>query len=50
MEEVKARTSLENSFPPRYVSKIEYYVSVNKNTPEIIPTRKNYFLKCLKKN
>ena len=33
MEAKIARTSLENSFPPRYVESIELYISSNGDTP-----------------
>lgn len=44
MEEVKARTSLENSFPPRYINSIDFYISVNGSTPVIINKRRKDFL------
>jgi len=44
MEEKKARTSLENSFPPRYVSEIDLYVSIDNQTPIVIPSRKKDFI------
>jgi len=44
MEEKKARTSLENSFPPRYVSEIDLYISVDNQTPIVIPSRKKNFI------
>ena len=44
MEEKKARTSLENSFPPRYVSEINLYISVDNQTPIVIPSRKKDFI------
>jgi hypothetical protein len=44
MEEKKARTSLENSFPPRYVSEIDLYISVDNQTPIVIPSRKKDFI------
>ena len=33
MEAVEARTSLENSFPARYVESTDIYVSVDGDTP-----------------
>ncbi len=33
MEEVVARTGLENPFPPRFVDNIQIYVSTNGDTP-----------------
>ena len=40
MEAKIARTSLENSFPPRYVESTEIYVSKNGDTPVSIKTSK----------
>ena len=40
MEAKVARTSLENSFPPRYVESTEIYVSKNGDTPVSIKTSK----------
>lgn len=48
MEEVKARTSLENSFPPRYIDNVQFYISINGNTPILIPNRKKEFLNLFK--
>lgn len=48
MEEVKARTSLENSFPPRYIDKIDLYISIQDNTPFIIPARLKGFINLFK--
>ena len=50
MEEKKARTSLENTFPPRYVSKIDYYISASGQTPILIPSRKKDFLSLFAEN
>lgn len=50
MEEKKARTSLENTFPPRYVSKIDYYISSSGQTPILIPSRKKDFLSLFAEN
>jgi hypothetical protein len=47
MEAKIARTSLENSFPPRYVESIELYISSNGSTPVKLKQSKksiiNYF-------
>ena len=39
-----ARTSLENSFPPRYVDNIETYISIQGNTPVVLKNSKKAFL------
>ena len=47
MEAKIARTSLENSFPPRYVESVELYISSNGSTPVKLKQSKksiiNYF-------
>ena len=40
MEAKIARTSLENSFPPRYVDNIETYISIEGNTPVVLKNSK----------
>ena len=44
MEAKIARTSLENSFPPRYVDNIETYISIEGDTPEVLKNSKKAFL------
>ena len=44
MEAKIARTSLENSFPPRYVDNIETYISIEGNTPVVLKNSKKAFL------
>ncbi len=44
MEAKIARTSLENSFPPRYVDNVETYISIEGNTPEVLKNSKKAFL------
>jgi len=41
MEAKIARTSLENSFPPRYVESTDIYISINGNTPIPLKRTKN---------
>lgn len=41
MEAKIARTSLENSFPPRYVESTDIYISINGNTPTPLKRTKN---------
>ena len=45
MEAKIARTSLENSFPPRYVESIELYVSSNGDTPVKLKQNKKIIIK-----
>ena len=45
MEAKIARTSLENSFPPRYVESIELYVSSNGDTPVKLKQNKKVIIK-----
>ena len=41
MEEVKARTGMDNPFPPRYIDRMDFYISFNSGTPSILkPTKK----------
>ena len=44
MEAKIARTSLENSFPPRYVDNIETYISIQGDTPVVLKNSKKAFL------
>tara|TARA_B100001057_G_scaffold236611_1_gene236911 strand:+ start:20464 stop:21162 length:699 start_codon:yes stop_codon:yes gene_type:complete len=44
MEAKIARTSLENSFPPRYVDDSEIYLSISGNTPFMIKNSKKSIL------
>ena len=44
MEAKIARTSLENSFPPRYVDNIETYISIEGETPVVLKNSKKAFL------
>jgi len=44
MEAKIARTSLENSFPPRYVDNIENYISIEGDTPVVLKNSKKAFL------
>ena len=44
MEAKIARTSLENSFPPRYVDNIETYISIEGDTPVVFKNSKKAFL------
>ncbi len=44
MEAKIARTSLENSFPPRYVDNIETYISIEGDTPVVLKNSKKAFL------
>ena len=50
MEAKIARTSLENSFPPRYVESVELYVSSNGNTPVKIKQSKKVIIKFFNAN
>ena len=45
MEAKIARTSLENSFPPRYVDDSKTYISTSGNTPIAIKNSKKTVLK-----
>jgi hypothetical protein len=45
MEAKIARTSLENSFPPRYVDDSKTYISISGNTPIAIKNSKKTVLK-----
>lgn len=46
MEAKIARTSLENSFPPRYVDNIETYISIEGDTPVVLKNSKRHFWIC----
>jgi hypothetical protein len=48
MEATVARTSLERSFPARFISKTEYYYSVNKKELNQIKLSKRKILSKLK--
>jgi|TARA_B100001063_G_C16753582_1_gene551767 hypothetical protein len=50
MEAKIARTSLENSFPPRYVESIELYVSSNGDTPVKLKQNKKVIIKFFDSN
>lgn len=50
MEAKIARTSLENSFPPRYVESVELYVSSNGNTPVKLKQSKKVIIKFFNAN
>ena len=50
MEAKIARTSLENSFPPRYVESVELYVSSNGNTPVKLKQSKKVIIKFFNTN
>ena len=50
MEAKIARTSLENSFPPRYVESIELYVSSNGDTPVKLKQNKKVIIKFFNSN
>ena len=50
MEAKIARTSLENSFPPRYVESIELYVSADGNTPVKLKQSKKVIIKFFNTN
>jgi hypothetical protein len=50
MEAKIARTSLENSFPPRYVESIEIYISSDGNTPVILKQTKKNIINYFQKN
>jgi hypothetical protein len=50
MEAKIARTSLENSFPPRYVESIEIYISSDGNTPVILKQSKKNIINYFQKN
>ena len=50
MEAKIARTSLENSFPPRYVESIELYISSNGDTPFKLKQSKKVIIKFFNAN
>ena len=50
MEAKIARTSLENSFPPRYVESVELYVSSNGDTPVKLKQSKKVIIKFFNAN
>ena len=50
MEAKIARTSLENSFPPRYVESIELYISSNGDTPVKLKQNKKVIIKFFNSN
>ena len=50
MEAKIARTSLENSFPPRYVESVELYVSSNGDTPIKLKQNKKVIIKFFDSN
>lgn len=50
MEAKVARTSLENSFPPRYVESIEIYISSKGDTPVILKQTKKNLINYFQKN
>ena len=50
MEEVVARTGLENPFPPRFVDNIQIYVSVNGDTPVTLKQTKKGVYTFFKKD
>ena len=50
MEAKIARTSLENSFPPRYVESVELYVSSNGDTPVKLKQSKKVIIKFFNNN
>tara|TARA_B100001079_G_scaffold200773_1_gene174386 strand:+ start:481 stop:1188 length:708 start_codon:yes stop_codon:yes gene_type:complete len=50
MEEVVARTGLENPFPPRFVDDVKIYVSKNGDTPTPLRTKKKIVASFFKEN
>ena len=50
MEAKIARTSLENSFPPRYVESVELYISSNGDTPVKLKQSKKSIIKFFNAN
>ena len=50
MEAVIARTSLENSFPPRYVESTDIYISINGDTPIPLKRTKNAITSFFRNN
>ncbi|MFL2995702.1 MAG: hypothetical protein ACJZ00_01000, partial [Cytophagales bacterium] len=50
MEAKIARTSLENSFPPRYVESVELYISSNGDTPVKLKQSKKSIIKFFNSN
>lgn len=50
MEEVVARTGLENPFPPRFVDEVKIYVSKNGDTPIPLRTKKKIVASFFKEN
>ena len=50
MEAKIARTSLENSFPPRYVESVELYISSNGGTPIKLKQSKKSIISYFKSN
>ena len=50
MEAKIARTSLENSFPPRYVESVELYISSNGDTPVKLKQSKKVIIKFFNSN
>jgi len=50
MEEVVARTGLENPFPPRFVDNIQIYVSTNGDTPVTLKLSKKGVSSFFKQN
>ena len=50
MEEVVARTGLENPFPPRFVDEVKIYVSENGDTPNPLRTKKKTVISFFKEN
>ena len=50
MEEVVARTGLENPFPPRFVDEVKIYVSENGDTPNPLRTKKKAVISFFKEN
>ena len=50
MEEVVARTGLENPFPPRFVDEVKIYVSENGDTPNPLRTNKMAVISFFKEN
>ena len=50
MEEVIARTGLENPFPPRFVDEVKLYVSQNGDTPTPLKQSKKAVASFFKEN
>ena len=50
MDEVIARTGLENPFPPRFVDEVKIYVSKNGDTPIPLRTKKKIVASFFKEN